>query len=151
MSVAFRRESDEEHKEPKFDRPVLPGRNLVTQAGFAAIHAHVAAFERKVADATDDAARAELQRDLRYWRQRAATAEIAPEPGAGQVNFGSHVRFKLNGREKSVQIVGSDEANPSDSKIGFQAPLAQAMMLAEVGDILSFQGRADALEIVEIS
>ena len=151
MSVAFRRESDEEHLEPKFDRPVLPGRNLVTQAGFEAIHAQVDAYERAVAQATEDLARGDLQRDLRYWRQRAATAEIAPEPPAGQVSFGSHVRFKLNGAERTVHIVGSDEADPAESKIGFQAPLAQAMMLAEAGDLLAFQGQADALEIIDVS
>jgi len=30
MSVAFRRESDEEHLEPKFELPVPPGPNFVT-------------------------------------------------------------------------------------------------------------------------
>ena len=33
MSVAFRRESDEEHKEPKFEIPIPVGPNLVTAAG----------------------------------------------------------------------------------------------------------------------
>ena len=35
MSVAFRRESDDEHKEPKFDIPIPPGPNLVTRRGLA--------------------------------------------------------------------------------------------------------------------
>ena len=30
MSVAFRRESDEEHLEPKFELPIPPGPNYVT-------------------------------------------------------------------------------------------------------------------------
>ncbi len=34
MSVAFRRESDEEHKEPRFELPIPPGPNLVTERGF---------------------------------------------------------------------------------------------------------------------
>ena len=33
MSVAFRRESDEEHLEPKFELPIPPGPNLVTPRG----------------------------------------------------------------------------------------------------------------------
>ena len=33
MSVAFRRESDEEHKEPRFEIPIPVGPNLVTPAG----------------------------------------------------------------------------------------------------------------------
>ena len=37
MSVAFRRESDEEHLEPKFELPFPPGPNLVTPRGLALI------------------------------------------------------------------------------------------------------------------
>ena len=37
MSVAFRRESDDEHKEPKFDIPIPPGPNLVTERGLKLI------------------------------------------------------------------------------------------------------------------
>ena len=37
MSVAFRRESDEEHLEPKFEIPIPPGPNLVTARGLALI------------------------------------------------------------------------------------------------------------------
>ena len=33
MSVAFRRESDEEHKEPRFELPIPAGPNLVTEDG----------------------------------------------------------------------------------------------------------------------
>ena len=33
MSVAFRRESDDEHKEPEFELPIPVGPNLVTPRG----------------------------------------------------------------------------------------------------------------------
>ena len=39
MSVAFRRESDEEHLEPKFELPLPPGPNLVTSRGLKLIEA----------------------------------------------------------------------------------------------------------------
>ena len=39
MSVAFCRESDEEHLEPKFELPIPPGPNLVTPRGLALIEA----------------------------------------------------------------------------------------------------------------
>ena len=39
MSVAFRREGDDEHLEPKFEIPIPPGPNLVTARGAALIHA----------------------------------------------------------------------------------------------------------------
>ena len=41
MSVAFRRESDEEHLEPKFELPIPPGPNVVTQRGYHLIGARV--------------------------------------------------------------------------------------------------------------
>ena len=53
MSVAFRRESDEEHLEPKFEIPLPPGPNLVTARGLAAIRARVAELEAAVAATTD--------------------------------------------------------------------------------------------------
>ena len=37
MSVAFRRDGDEEHLEPKFEIPIPPGPNLVTARGLALI------------------------------------------------------------------------------------------------------------------
>ena len=49
MSVAFRRESDEEHLEPKFERPLPPGPNLVTAAGLAQAEARVSQLEAAVA------------------------------------------------------------------------------------------------------
>ena len=39
MSVAFRRESDEEHLEPKFELPIPPGPNLVTPRGLTLVFA----------------------------------------------------------------------------------------------------------------
>ena len=62
MSVAFRRESDEEHKEPRFELPIPVGPNLVTAAGLAQAEARVAALEAEVAAETDEARRAEAQR-----------------------------------------------------------------------------------------
>ena len=56
MSVAFRRESDEEHLEPKFEIPIPPGPNLVTPRGLALIGDKVATIEAQIAEATDEAA-----------------------------------------------------------------------------------------------
>ena len=47
MSVAFRREGDEEHLEPKFEIPIPPGPNLVTSRGLALIGARVAELLRR--------------------------------------------------------------------------------------------------------
>src|SRR4029079_14786816 len=45
MSVAFLRESDEEHKEPRFELPIPPGPSLVTPRGLALIEAKVGELE----------------------------------------------------------------------------------------------------------
>ena len=151
MSVAFRRESDEEHKEPRFELPIPPGPNLVTAAGLKQAEAQVVALEAKVAAETDELALADAQRSLRYWRTRLATAELAPPPPAEEAAFGSRVTFRLNGAERSVDIVGDDEADPAAGKLAFSAPLARALIGAGPGDFADFGGKADAIEIVSVA
>ena len=127
MSVAFRRESDDEHKEPRFDIPLPPGPNLVTTRGLELIRARVAKLEAAADSATDDEARTALRRDLKYWHTRDTTAQIAPVPDDAEVAFGSRVTYRLGGREATIDLVGSDEAEPPAS-IPFTAPLAQALI-----------------------
>ncbi|WP_137862500.1 MULTISPECIES: GreA/GreB family elongation factor [unclassified Sphingomonas] len=150
MSVAFRRESDEEHKEPKFELPLPPGPNLVTARGLALIEARAAALEAAVAAESGDEAREVLRRELRYWNTRRTTAQIAPAPEEGVVGIGSRVRIRLNGKERLIDLVGHDEADPSADRLSFQAPLAKALIGAEEGDRLDFGGRGQAIEIVAI-
>jgi len=150
MSVAFRRESDEEHKEPKFELPLPPGPNLVTARGLALMDAQVTALEAAIEMEADDAAREVLKRELRYWNTRQTTAIVAPEPSGEEVAFGSSVTFRLNGALRTIQIVGSDEADPAAGRIAFTGPLVKAMMGAEAGDLIDFGGVSDAIEIVAI-
>lgn len=150
MSVAFRRESDEEHKEPRFELPLPPGPNLVTAAGLRQAGEMVAQLEAEAAAETDEAALADKQRTLRYWRTRLATAELAPPPPEGEAAFGSRVTFRLNGQERTLDIVGDDEADPASGKIAFSAPLARALIGAGPGDFVDFGGRAEAIEIIRV-
>jgi transcription elongation GreA/GreB family factor len=150
MSVAFRRESDEEHKEPRFELPIPPGPNLVTAAGLKLAESKVAELEAKVAAETDELALADAQRSLRYWRTRLATAELAPPPPEDEAAFGSRVTFRLNGQERTVDIVGDDEADPAAGKLAFSAPLARALIGAGPGDFSDFGGAEDAIEIVSV-
>ena len=151
MSVAFRRESDEEHKEPRFELPIPPGPNLVTAAGLKLAEDRVAELEAKVAAETDELALADAQRSLRYWRTRLATAELAPPPPPDEAGFGSRVTFRLNGQERIVEIVGDDEADPAAGKIAFSAPLARALIGAGPGDFSDFNGTAEAIELVAVA
>jgi len=151
MSVAFRRESDEEHKEPRFELPIPVGPNLVTAPGLRQAQARVAALKAEVAVAGEEARLAQAQRELRYWSTRLATAELAPPPPEGEAAFGSRVTFRLNRQQRIVDIVGDDEAEPAVGKIAFSAPLARALIGAGPGDFSDFGGKADAIEIIEVS
>ena len=151
MSVAFRRESDEEHLEPRFELPIPPGPNLVTERGLALIGERIAALEARNAAAADEAARAPLQRDLRYWTARQLSAELAPLPAGDKVEFGVTVKIRLRGTEKTFRIVGDDEADPAAGLLSFNAPLARAMLGAEPGDRLPFAGEDDAIEVLAVA
>ncbi len=150
MSVAFRRESDEEHLEPKFARPIPPGPNLVTGAGMAGIEAEAARLAAALAAATEDAAIAALKRELAYWQARRASAEIQPAASGVKVEFGTRVRFLLKGAARVVEIVGSDEADPAHDRLAFTAPLARALMGAEPGEELDFGGVEAAIEVLTV-
>lgn len=150
MSVAFRREGDEEHLEPKFEIPIPPGPNLVTARGKALIDAKVAELEAAVAVAQEDSTLNAAKRDLRYWQTRQVTAEVQPQPDLSIVAFGTKVRFLLDGKERVLGLVGDDEADPAAGLIAFSAPLARALMGTEEGDLLSFHGREDAIEVLAI-
>ncbi len=147
MSVAFRRESDDEHLEPKFERPIAPGPNLVTPRGLELIRAEVARLEAAIASAGADEVEA-LRRDLRYWHTRQATAELAPPPPDGEVGIGSRVTIRQNDQPRTVEIVGGDEADPARGLIGFQAPLARALIGGYEGEEVDFGGAM--ITIVEI-
>ena len=150
MSVAFRRESDEEHREPRFELPLPPGPNLVTERGLALIRARVCEYEERVAAETDEAAREEAKRDLRYWRTRQSTAQLAPAPAGDEAAFGTCVTIRLNGEERTFAIVGHDEAEPAGGTVSVSAPLARAVLGAVAGDLLPFAGKDDAIEVLNV-
>jgi transcription elongation GreA/GreB family factor len=151
MSVAFRRESDEEHLEPKFELPIPPGPNLVTERGAKLIGAKVAELQAMIAAGGTEEVVKDLQRQLRYWNTRQATVEIQPPADGEEAAFGTKVRYKLNGKINSVSIVGDDEADPAAGLISFSSPLARALIGAGEGDFADFGGKADAIEVLEIA
>lgn len=154
MSVAFRREGDDEHLEPRFEIPIPPGPNLVTARGLMLIGERVAELEARIVglvvtgmeQVRIDAAK----RDLRYWQTRQITAELVPLPTGERVEIGTTVTFRHNGKTPSLTITGEDEANPAAGLIAFSAPLARALLGAEPGELREFAGNDDALEILAI-
>ncbi|TGX54949.1 nucleoside-diphosphate kinase [Sphingomonas gei] len=151
MSVAFRRDSDEEHKEPKFEIPLASGPNLVTARGLALIEAKVTELEGAIAAEAAEEPREVLKRELRYWNTRRTTAEIAPPPEDGVVGIGSRVRIRLAGKERVIDVVGNDEADPHADRLAFSAPLANVLLGAEAGERVDFNGRPESIEILEVS
>lgn len=150
MSVAFRRESDEEHLEPRFELPLPPGPNLVTPRGLTLIEARNAELEAAIAAAKPEQL-PELQRDQRYWRARVATALLAPVASGEIVALGTTVTISQDGKTRTLDIVGHDESDPAAGQIAFTAPLAKALIGSEIGEEVEPPGPGGPITIVAIA
>jgi transcription elongation GreA/GreB family factor len=89
-------------------------------------------------------------RDARYWRQRLASAELAPVADGRRVAFGTRVTFVRDGQARTLDLVGHDESEPAAGRIAFTAPLARALIGAEVGDEVEFAGSDEPLLVTAI-
>jgi hypothetical protein len=150
MSVAFRREGDDEHLEPRFELPIPPGPNWVTVRGMAMLAAKVEECETLPRGVDTPAAPDPVLRQLRYWRTRLATAQLAPIPEADEIGIGSQVLFTLNSAERTITIVGDDEADPDAGLLSFRAPLSRALIGGAAGDVLDFGGGPGALVVIAV-
>lgn len=150
MSVAFRRDSDEEHLEPRFELPVPPGPNLVTPRGLKQIQARHDTIEASLERELSEDERKTILREARYWRQRLASAQLAPRADGTRVAIGTRVSFLQDGRARAIDVVGHDESEPAAGRIAFTAPLARALLDAEVGDEVEFGASNECLRITSI-
>jgi transcription elongation GreA/GreB family factor len=154
MSKAFTKEAEGgDVYDDLPDRPVSP-HNLVTAKGLEMIEAELARLheEHAALQEIDDRARlAKINRDLRYWTSRRATAQVvAPPRDAKEVRFGSTVTIlREDGRRQTYRIVGEDEADPALGTLSYVSPVAQELIGKEVGDTVQ-AGAAEA-EIIAIS
>src|SRR3546814_8858335 len=93
--------------------PMPVGSNLVPARGLRLRGEEVARLEAAIAVETDEEARKNLQRRLRYFHTRPATADVQA-PASGEVaGIGSRVRYALNGTERAVTIVGHGSEEPT--------------------------------------
>lgn len=150
MSVAFRRDSDEEHLEPRFELPIPPGPNFVTARGLKQIQIRHDMIEASLEGQLAEDERKTILREARYWRQRLASAQIAPRPDGDHVAIGTRVSFSQKGQVRTIDVVGHDESEPAVGRIAFTAPLARALLDAEVGDEIEFAGSSEPLRIISI-
>jgi transcription elongation GreA/GreB family factor len=154
VSRAFVKETDDAGA-PLPELAVSPHPNFVTPAGLEKIVARVAALEaelRAARGAGDKPLVARIERDLRYWTQRRASARVVPAATAAPdvVRFGVTVTLKFaDGEERSFKLVGEDEADPAAGLMSWAAPLGRALTGKTAGDTVAVAGR-DA-EITSLS
>ncbi len=144
MSRAFVRESDEDGSALP-ERAVSPHPNFVTPRGLTAIETRVRGLEaeRQAARAANDAAlRARVERDLRYWSARRASARVVgPAAVTERVRFGMRVTLELDtGVRQVFRLVGEDEADAAQGLLSWMAPLAQSLLGKEAGESVPYQG-----------
>lgn len=178
MSKAFTKESDQDDEEP--EKPDVFSnslKNYVTPLGFAELQnelRHLMSDERpKIVEVVRWAAGngdrsengdyiygkrrlREIDRRVRYLTKRLENAEVvdpALQKHLTKIFFGATVTYaEGNGTQKTVKIVGIDEADIAKGKISWISPIAKALLKAEVGDVVKFHAPAgvEVLEILKI-
>ena len=104
-----------------------------------------------------DAARneqAEIEGRIKQLEKMLENVSIITDVGTDTVSIGNTVSIKYvdDDEEDEYKIVGSQEADPFESKISNESPIAQALFDHKVGDIVTVEspnGTYD-VEIVEI-
>ncbi len=97
----------------------------------------------------------EIDRRLRYLGKRLRSAEVIDplHVKSDQVLFGATVKIAdEDGNEKVYSIVGVDEIDIPKGKISWMSPLANALLKAREGDVVTFRSPkgVQEIEILEI-
>lgn len=179
MNKAFVKESDRDEDDELPEAQALPAgvRNYMTPEGYERLRnelAHLMTVERPavvqvVSWAASNGDRSEngdylygkkrlreIDRRMRFLTKRLDIVEVvdpAAQPNRDQVFFGATVVYlDKAGEERTVRIVGVDEAEPLEGKISWIAPVARALIKAKEGDtvLLRTPGGVDELEILEV-
>ena len=180
MSKAFTKESDGAAGDD--DEPALPalppgGKNYITPAGYARLRNELLDLidnERpKVVEAVHWAASngdrsengdylygkkrlREIDRRIRFLTKRLEIAEVVDpslHAGSDQVFFGATVTYQDDeGAERTITIMGIDEAQSRESQVSWISPVARALLKARVGDEVQLPtpGGVRSLEVVEV-
>ncbi len=167
MNKAFVKESDDE---PLSTLPEMPSgvRNYITPAGYQHMQIelrhlleslHVATANESGADlaATSSELQVrEIEQRIHYLQTRLETAEIVDPSvhlGEQQIFFGASVTYQNEQDEQTtVTIVGLDELDPTNGKISWLSPVAQALLNACEGDRVTLEGPAgdEKLQILTV-
>jgi transcription elongation factor GreB len=173
MSKAFTRETDSEEDDDA-QLPALPAgsRNYITPGGYARLRGELMALidhERpKVVEVVHWAASngdrsengdylygkkrlREIDRRIRFLTKRLEIADVTDPSvhhGSDQVFFGATVTYADEaGTERTITIMGIDEADSLDGQVSWVAPVARTLLKARVGDVLRLVTPAGVEEI----
>lgn len=70
-------------------------------------------------------------------QEMVANAVVVEEKVGGKIGLGSTFIVDINGKQKTYEIVGENEASPMDGKISNVSPLGSAFMGKSVGDTVN--------------
>jgi transcription elongation factor GreB len=99
----------------------------------------------------------EIDRRIRFLTKRLEIAEIAnpsAHHGNDQIFFGATVTYADEvGQERTVTIVGIDEANSAVGEVSWISPIARTLLKAHVGDVLKLvmPGKVAEIEVLKVS
>lgn len=98
----------------------------------------------------------EIDRRIRFLMKRMENAVVVDarrQQGLEQVFFGATVTYETaDGSERTVRIVGVDEAEVERGEVSWVSPIARALHKAEEGDLVTLRTPAgtEEIEVVEI-
>ena len=173
MSKAFTKETDAaDDDDPQL--PPLPagGKNYITPQGYARLRAELMELidnERpKVVEVVHWAASngdrsengdylygkkrlREIDRRIRFLTKRLEIAEVTDPSvhhGSDQVFFGATATYADGaGRERTITILGIDEADSAQAQVSWISPIARALLKAREGDVVKLVTPLGAEEI----
>jgi len=154
MSRAFVKEMDGIDVPEDFpERPVSSQPNFVTARGLQQIETQIRQLEQEreqAKQADDKPLLARVDRDLRYWLQRKASARrVDPESPPVKVRFGMRVTLRYpDDKQRKFVLVGEDEADPAAGLISWASPVGQKLLGNEIGEEIDLQGQR--VEIVDL-
>jgi transcription elongation factor GreB len=93
----------------------------------------------------------EIDRRIRFLTQRLELAEVtdpAVHHGRDQVFFGATVGYaEESGHERTITIMGIDEADSAQGQVSWISPIARALLKARQGDVVRLVTPAGVQEI----
>lgn len=180
MSKAFTKESDDIDDDDEPRLPPLPagGKNYITPQGFATLRQELKELidvERpKMVEVVHWAASngdrsengdyhygkkrlREIDRRIRFLIKRLEIAEVTDPSrhfGNTRIYFGATVTYAdAQGVQRTIKIVGIDEANSAQGEVSWVSPIARTLIKAEEGDVLKLvmPDRVEEIEVIKVS